>query len=343
MQTPLTFAVLGTGFWADFQINAWKELPGVQLVAVCDLNAQKAEQAAARHQIPRFYSDVDELFRQESLDFVDIISSIDSHQLLVQKAAAAGVHVICQKPMTDDFANCQAMVQTCQEAGVKFFVHENFRWQTPIRACKELMEQGHIGKVFRARLTFCSGFPVFDNQPALKELDRFIIMDLGVHLLDVARFLFGEMSRVYCQTQKINPSIQGEDVANILLTTEDGVVCFTEISYASHLEQETFPQSLLLIEGDTGSIRLDLNHHLVLTKKDSGTSTQQADPPTYAWADPDYALVHSSIVDCNRNILLDLQGKQAAENTGSDNLKTMELVFLSYKSARENQALETSL
>ena len=343
MDKKLKLAVIGTGFWADFQISAWKELKEVEIVAVCDKDPEKAMQAAKRHSIPRFYTDADKLFLEESLDCVDIISSIDSHYALVLKAAAEGVNTICQKPMTDDFARCRTMVDACRQAGVKFFVHENFRWQTPIRACKKLVTDGAIGKPFRAKLTFCSGFPVFDNQPALKELDRFIIMDLGVHLLDVCRYLFGEIDRVYCQTQKINQSIKGEDVANIVMTAKNGLVCFTEISYASHLERESFPQTLLLIEGDAGSVRLDLDHHIVVTSKNKGVSTLKADPPAFDWADPAYALVHSSIVECNRSILQDLLDRQPAENTGADNLKTMELVFLSYESAEKNEVLKTML
>ncbi|WP_373523662.1 Gfo/Idh/MocA family protein [Aquiflexum sp.] len=343
MEKILKLGIIGTGFWADFQINAWKELEGVEIVALCDQNMEKAQAAAKKHSIIRVYTDIDKLLDEESLDCIDIISSIDSHKKLVLKTAAAGVNVICQKPMTDNFVDCQAMVDACKKAGVKFFIHENFRWQTPIRACKELIKQNTIGKPFRSKLTFCSGFPVFDNQPALKDLDRFIIMDLGVHLLDTARFLFGDVARLYCQTQKINESIKGEDIANILLTTKDGLVCFTEISYASHLEKESFPQTLMLIEGDTGSIRLDLDHQIVVTRKNAETTKKTYDPPRYDWADPAYALVHSSIVDCNKNILQDLMGEKPAETTGTDNLKTMELVFLSYESALTNQSIATSL
>jgi len=340
MEKKLRFAVLGTGFWSNFQIQGWKELEGVELVALCDPDQEKAKIAAERFGVPHYYKDFEELLQEQKPDFVDIISSIPSHAPLVLQAAEAGVHVICQKPMAEDYLTCKQMVKACQDAGVQFYIHENFRWQTPVRVCKELMEKGEIGKPFKARLTFCSGFPVFDNQPALAELDRFIISDLGVHLLDMVRFLFGEVEKIYCQTQKINPKIKGEDVANILLTLKNGISCFTEISYASYLEQETFPQTLMLIEGDTGSIRLDHGHQITLTQKGKGSRKFTADPPQYTWADPDYALIHSSIVDCNRNILEGLQGKKIAETTGEDNLKTMELVFLAYESADKNTLMQ---
>jgi D-apiose dehydrogenase len=341
MNSPLKFAVFGAGFWANYQISAWKEFEQATLVAICDPDLDKANHLAQLHNIPNVYQRADELFVKESLDFVDIISSIPSHAPLVRLAAEAGVHVICQKPMAEDYETCQEMVNVCKEAGVKFFIHENFRHQTPIRACKALIEEGKIGVPFKARLTFCSGFPVFDNQPALAELERFIISDLGVHILDMARYLFGDVHQLYCQTQKINPTIRGEDVANTLLTMNSGVNCFVEVSYASHLEQETFPQTLLLIEGDQGSIRLDYNHQLTLTQKGVGSERWAAEPPHYSWADPDYALIHSSVVACIENILEDLSGNGQADTTGEDNLKTMELVFLSYESSINNTVLKT--
>ena len=164
-------------------------------------------------------------------------------------------------------------------------------------------------------------------------------MDLGVHILDVARYLFGEVESIYCLTQKINPEIKGEDVANILMTMQNGVSCFIEISYASVLEEETFPQTLILIEGDAGSIRLDKDFKITLTQKGNDSQVTKADPPQYSWADPEYALIHSSIVACNRNILDDLLGQKEAEITGKDNLKTIELVFLSYKSNLQSKPL----
>ncbi len=341
MNTPLKFAVFGAGFWANYQISAWKEFDQVRLVAICDPDQDKANQLASKHNIPNVYNNAADLFREESLDFVDIISSIPSHAPLVHQAAKAGVHVICQKPMAEDFDTCQGMVDVCKEAGVKFFIHENFRFQTPIRTCKTLIDEGKIGTPFKARLTFCSGFPVFDNQPALAELDWFILSDLGVHILDMARYLFGDVASIYCQTQKINPAIRGEDVANTLLTMKSGVNCFVEVSYASQLEQETFPQTLMLLEGDKGSIRLDFNHRISLTQKGQGSESWVADPPHYPWADPDYALIHSSVVACIENILADLLGKEKAETTGENNLKTMELVFLAYASAASNTVLKT--
>ncbi len=101
------------------------------------------------------------------------------------------------------------MVDLCRNAGVNLYIHENYRWQAPVRRFREIMDSGIIGTPFKARVSFLSGFPVFDNQPFLKNLDKFILTDMGSHILDVTRYLFGEVKTLWCQTRSINPGIKG--------------------------------------------------------------------------------------------------------------------------------------
>lgn len=200
------------------------------------------------------------------------------------------------------------------------------------------MQSGVIGDVFKARVTFCSGFPVFDNQPFLAELDEFILTDIGSHILDVCRYLFGEVETLYCKMTSVNPKIKGEDVATVFMKMQNNLVCFAEMSYASILEKESFPQTFVLVEGSEGSAHLTHDYEIRITTR-KGTKSIKAEPVLYPWLDPAYALVHSSIVDCNRNILNALQGTSPAETTGTDNLETVRLVHASYASARSNQLI----
>jgi predicted dehydrogenase len=324
-------AVIGTGFWSRFQIAAWKELPGVEIVAVCNRTRARAEEVAQLFQIPMVYETAEELLEKEQLDFVDIITDVDTHAKFTLLAAEKGVNVICQKPMAPSLEEARKMVEVCAQKNINFFVHENFRWQAPIRTLKTALDSGVIGKPFKARVSFVSAFPVFDNQPFLAELEQFILTDVGSHVLDICRFLFGEAKTLYCLIKTVNPKIKGEDVANVLMEMESGVHCYTEMSYASLLEQEAFPQTLVLIEGERGSLHLT-NYFELKTTTRGGTTSEIIKPPFYSWADPDYAVVHASIVDCNRDLLNGLQGGRS-ETTGEDNLKTVELVWAAYESA----------
>jgi predicted dehydrogenase len=339
--TNLRFAIFGTGFWSRFQLAAWRELPGVECVALYNRTRAKAEALARDFGVPAVYDDAEELLRREQLDFIDIITDVDTHSQFVYMAAAHGMPVICQKPMGPSLATAEAMVATCRAAGVPLFIHENFRWQTAIRQVKRVLDEGQIGRPFRARLDFISGFPVFANQPFLAELEQFIITDIGSHILDIARFLFGDAERLFCLTNRIHSTIKGEDVATVL--TQHGpttVVC--QMAYAeNYLERERFPETLLFIEGERGSIELAPDHWVRVTTAD-GTHARRYPPPRYAWADPAYDLVHASIVPCNANLLHALRGAGQAETTAEDNLKTVQLVFAAYESAASGQAVVLS-
>jgi predicted dehydrogenase len=233
------------------------------------------------------------------------------------------------------------MVQVCKDAGVPLFIHENWRWQTPIRALSDALKTGVIGTPFRARIEMISGFPVFKNQPLLRTLDHFIVTDLGSHTLDTARFLFGEANSLCCQVRKVHQDIKGEDVATILLEMGGKTTVTIHMAYAeNYLERDHFPQTFIFIEGDQGSIELAADYWLRVTTKD-GTLSRRVPPPRYPWADPAYDVVHSSIVPCNADILGGLRGG-ACETTGEDNLKTVQLVFAAYDSAANGQVIHFS-
>ncbi len=336
----LRFAIIGCGFWARYQLPAWLKLDAAAPVALYNRTISKAQELAKQFcPTANCYDDAEKLFANERLDFVDIITDAGTHEPFTLLAAKYGVPVICQKPMAPCLSLAKKMLTACNDAAVPFFIHENFRWQAPIRRLKQLTDSGIIGRSFKARVTFCSAFPVFDNQPFLAELDQFIITDIGSHILDVCRFLFGEAETLYCQTHSINPTIKGEDVANVLMKMKNGISCYAEMSYASILEHESFPQTYILVEGEKGSIHLSKDYTLNITTRQETTS-EKAIPEMYPWADPEYALVHSSIVDCNRNILHHLQGGAKAETTGADNFETVRLVHAAYASAKNNQLID---
>jgi D-apiose dehydrogenase len=330
--TDLRFAIFGTGFWSRYQLAAWRELPGARCVAVYNRTRSKAETLAAEFGVPAVYEDPEKLLRQEQLDFLDVITDVSTHRQFVEMAAAHRVPVICQKPMAPTLADAEAMIHACRAAGVPLLVHENWRWQTAIRKLKESLDHNPIGRVFRARVCYANSFPVFENQPFLKDLEQFILMDVGTHILDATRMLFGEADTLMCRTARVHADIRGEDVATLLLGMQSGATVSCELSYASRLEQERFPETHLLIEGETGSIELAPDFWLRVTTE-SGTHARRYPPPFFSWADPRYALAQVAGVACHANLLAHLQGRQPAETTGEDNLKTLRLVFAAYESA----------
>ncbi len=336
----LRFAVLGTGFWSHYQIPAWFEVGGVQLVAVYNRTVAKAEQVAKKFNVPRVYDDPEELLKNEQLNFIDIITEVPAHSPLVNLAARYKVPVICQKPMAPDYETALQMVTVCQEAGIPFFVHENYRWQHPIRELKKIVDEGHIGRPFRGRFQFMHALEpfVWDNQPLLKTLRRLIIADQGSHQLDVARFFLGEAETIYCQHRRIRDDIVAEDVASIMMRMANGAIGNIEMSFVSQTEQKHFPEVFIYLEGTRGTVELAADFWIRLTTP-AGTTLRRCAPPRYPWADPSYDVNHASMVPLHQDFLRALTTGQPPENTGADNLKTMALVYAAYESAERNQVV----
>ncbi|MFN2286294.1 MAG: Gfo/Idh/MocA family protein, partial [Anaerolineae bacterium] len=330
---PLKFAIFGTGFWARFQLAGWREIGGTECVAVYNRTVAKAEAFAREFGIPAVYGDPEVLLTNENLDFVDIITDVGTHSQFVHLAAAHGLPVVCQKPMAPDLETARTMVQVCANAGVPLLINENWRWQYPIRQFKRALVENDLGWPFRAHIRYINSFPVFDNQPFLKDLEEFIIADIGSHILDTARYLFGDAQMLYCQTQRVTPGIQGEDVATVMLQMESGMTVVASMSYASPVEHDRFPETYIHVECERGAVELGPDFWVRVTT-DAGTLAQRHQPPHYPWADPAYDVVHASIVSCQKDLLHALQTGTPAETSGADNFKTMQLVFGAYRSAR---------
>lgn len=322
--------LVGCGCFASNHLHAWQEVEGAEITAVCDRQAERAQAYGERFSVKEVYSEVSGMLDAAELDFVDIVTTPETHRELVEEAASRGLHVICQKPMAPSVEDAGAMVEACRSAGVRFMVHENFRWQAPMRAVKAAGES--IGPIHFARLSFRSGFDVYSRQPYLAEDEHFIIYDLGVHLLDLARYFVGEIERFHCETRRVNPRIRGEDVATVLLRSRGGANVVVELSYGSKPIEERFPETLVLLEGRDGTVHLGPGFQLTV-RSSSGLSSRPAPPDERSWAAPPAHAIQDSVVRIQQHWVDCLRDGRTPETSGDDNLKTLELVFGAYASA----------
>ncbi|ORE98423.1 Gfo/Idh/MocA family oxidoreductase [Aurantimonas sp. 22II-16-19i] len=332
-------ALIGCGFFAQNQLHAWGEIAGAEIVALCDRDERRLSETAARFGIARTYRDAGEMLAAEAVDFVDIATTAPSHRPLVEMAARAGRHVICQKPFAETIEDARAMVAAVEAAGRVLMVHENFRWQSAIRRAIETVRGGAIGEPFFGRISFRSGYDVYAGQPYLAEGQRFIIEDLGIHILDIARAFFGDVDRLSATTRRVNPQIRGEDVATMLLAHAGGVTSVVDCSYATRREPETFPQTLVEIDGTDGTLRLDAGYRL--TVQSGGRETiLDVSPPLLAWAERPWHNIQESVKTIQQHFVDCLAEGRQPETSGADNLKTLALVEAAYRSAETGRTVE---
>ena len=328
-------ALVGCGFFAQNHLHAWGMIEGADIVAVCDVDESRAKAYAEKFGIAKAYVDAEMMLETETPDFIDVATQPHTHLELTQRVAKHGVNIICQKPLAPSLEEAKRIVDACQN--VTFMVHENFRWQRPMLELKRAA--AHLGDLFFGRVHFRSAYDVYANQPYLATDERFILYDLGVHLFDLARFFFGEADTLTCHTQRVNPDIVAEDVATALLKMRSGAHVVVDMSYASRLEREAFPQTLVELEGAKGSAKLDIDYQLSLTTA-SGTEHSDVSPRAFDWTPAPVTAIPESVLNIQRHFIDCLERGGVPDTSGEDNLKTLGLTFGAYRSAAEGKLIK---
>jgi D-apiose dehydrogenase len=337
--TAFRGALIGCGFFAVNHMHGWNDVEGAEIVAVCDRDPARLKLVGDQFGIANHYNDAAAMMAEEQLDFVDIATTAPTHRALVEMAARHGLNAICQKPFAPTFEDAKAMVAACDAANVTLMVHENFRFQSAIQAVKKILDTGEIGSPFWGRVSFRSAYDVFAGQPYLAEGKRFIVEDLGIHALDVARYLFGDVKNISARIKTVNPRIKGEDVATMLLDHGNNVTSVVDCSYASVLETELFPQTLIEIDGAKGSLRLEADYMLKVTTRD-GTRRMDVSPPLLPWASRPWHSIQESVALIQQHWVDALRTGIAPMTSGRDNLQTFGLVEAAYQAASSGQTVD---
>ncbi len=330
---------IGAGYFAPFQHEAWARIPEVEIAALANPTEEKARAIMAEFGVPRYYRDWREMLDREQPDFVDIITPPDTHEEICVEAARRGIHIICQKPLAPSLAASQRIVEAAAAAGVRFMVHENWRWQPWYRQVKTIQSAGTIGAFTHAHFLMRLGDgwgaeAYLARQPFFRTYPRLLVYETGVHFLDTLRFLLGEATTVFANLRRLNPAIEGEDAGQIFLRFESGATAIWDANRYNEIEavapRFTFGQ--LRVDGLAG--HLSLNTEGVLRVKrlgEPGRDVAYSPDRTRFAGDCVYAL-QRHFVDC-------MIGGGEFESNGQDYLKTVRLVEAVYESASKAEVV----
>jgi predicted dehydrogenase len=217
--------IIGTGTMGEVHATAWQSI-GAELTGCSSSNPTQAEAFGRRHEI-RTFPNHDELLN--NVDIVDICTPTATHKSLVLAAAKAGKHVICEKPIALTVEDAQAMIDACQ--GIRFFVGMVLRFFPQYRSTKQLVAAGRIGEPGVLRLKRVSYVP--QNPEAWyfnQTLSGGMVVDLMIHDFDYARWLAGEVERVFAlKTQADTGSAQ---YIQAVLRLKSGAIALVEGGWA---------------------------------------------------------------------------------------------------------------
>jgi predicted dehydrogenase len=343
-------ALLGCGEVSEHHLKAWAQVEGVEIVALYNRTRDKALQRASQIGLApeHVYADVEALLEQEALDFVDIATAPSVHKEQVEAAAAHGVAVLCQKPLALTLDEAQAMRTTCQRAGVLLSVNENWRWRPWYREVKGLLEREALGRLRYARFHSHRNITLpgpdgstpllLSKQAYTAEMEHLIVFEWGIHLIDVARFLFGEPRRVYARLDHASPSFQGEDRALVVLEYPQLTVLL-DLSWASAADPGTEPRGNtmlehFLVEGDQGLIEILPEPHTLFRL----AARQEAwERPVYTGTQAEAYL--SAYIAAQRHFYECLRDGRLPETSIEDNLNTLKATLAVYQAAASGQVV----
>lgn len=334
-------AVIGTGFFSQYHYDAWRRLPGVSLVALTyGSNRARADEIAAKFGVPAIFDNAEAMMDATRPDVVDIVSPPDTHLALVQEAAKRGLFAITQKPLAPSFADAQRVVATARSSTAPVVVHENWRFKPWFREARNLIREGAIGDLYSVTFRMRPGdgqgpSAYLDRQPYFQKMPRFLIHETGVHMIDVFRFLCGEVTAVSARLRRINPVIAGEDAGYVIFDFRSGATGMLDGNRLSDFPADNprLTMGALLMEGSKGQLWLEGDGRIFL-RTFQGAATEHI----YSWQNRAYG--GDAVYLLQRHVVDHLRNGSPLENTAEAYLPNAALEDAIYRSHNERRVVD---
>ena len=312
-----------------------RQTPGVEFIGIADDDAERGRDAAERYGT-RFYESYDALLADRP-DGVVICCENTRHRELVELAAAAGVHVLCEKPLATTMADARAMVTACATAGVTLMTAFPMRFSAPAREVKRIVDGGALGTLYGISSTNNGQCPYNERawfiDPALAGGGA--VTDHTVHLADLLRWYLGsEVVEVYAQTNRILYSDVATEVETgglVSLLFDNGVFATIDCSWSKPLYYPTWGGLAMELVGEGGFTVLDA------FKQNITVYSAQRGRPAYGYwgSDANQAMVNEFAAA--------IREQRAPLVTGVDGLKASEIMIAAYLSAERGQPVRLPL
>lgn len=212
MDRTINIGLVGYGFMGRAHSTAYRQVwpffqPGLKPImkAICGRNEAAARQAAESLGWQTYESSWEHLVNREDIDLVDICTSGDSHRDIAVAAAQANKHVFCEKPLANSLEEAKEMLTAVQRARVKHMMNFNYRRVPAVQLAKQLIDEGALGEIRHWRAVYLQDWIIDPEFPLVWRLRREkagsgALGDIGSHVVDLARFLVGEITDVVGMT-----------------------------------------------------------------------------------------------------------------------------------------------
>lgn len=338
----IRMAIVGCGRISRNHFSAIeKHAGGVELTAVCDIDAKMLTEHTESYKVPGYYA-LEGMLKTETLDLVALCTPSGIHPDQTAMAARYGVNVMTEKPMATRWQDGVRMVKACDEAGVRLFVVKQNRRNTTLQLLKRAVEERRFGKIHMVHLNvFWTRPQSYYDQARWRgtwEFDGGAFMNQASHYVDLLDWLIGPVEKVQCMMSTTR-DIEVEDTGVLNVKWRNGTLgsmSVTMLTYPKNLEGS------ITILGEKGTARVggvavnDIQLWQFDEPKDYDTQIQKASYETSSVYGFGHGLYYRNVIDV-------LRGKAEPETDGREGLKSLELLIAAYLSARDGRTVSLPL
>jgi UDP-N-acetylglucosamine 3-dehydrogenase len=310
----LSTAVIGTGFWGKNHARVYSELESTELVAICDVNGERAKAVANQFGV-KAYTSSSRMLKNEDVEALSVCTWSTKLAEEALKALRAGKHILVEKPMATHTKQAEMLLEVAEENGLHLTVGFLMRFIPGLQHIREAVENKRIGELVCATAKRVSQWPERIG-------DVGVVKDTAIHDIDVMRFISNEDPiGVYAKTGSMRHR-KFEDYAQIMLTYEDGKSAFIESNWLTPYKTRS-----LTVTGSDAIMRLDY-----MTQELWIEDPKENLQPRYPWQEPlKCELQH--FADC-------ITEKKKPLVTGVDGLKALQIAEAALRSSAKNRAIK---
>jgi predicted dehydrogenase len=328
--------LVGSQFVSTIHAESLKRCPDAELIAVASPSPGHAQAFAQRFDIPCQFADYRKMLELDALDLIVIGAPNDVHCRITLDAAAAGKHVVCEKPLCLNLAEADRMITSCKKAGVKLMYAEELCFAPKYVRLKQLLDEGALGRPVLLKQSEKHDGP---HAPHFWDVERSgggVTMDMGCHAIEFFRWILGrpKINSVYAQmgTYVHTGKTEGDDNSVVILEFQGGTMAVAEESWTKLGGMDDRAE----IHGSAGVAYADLLHGNAIETYSSrgyGYAVEKAGS-TAGWSFPIYEEAwnygfpqeFAHFLDCIKN-----DGEPMV--TGEDGRAVLEAIFAAYESA----------
>jgi len=347
----LNFALMGCGRIAKrhSDLLANKEIKGSRLVAVCDLQLDRAKVIGEKYKVPYFVN-VHEMMKEmgDKIDVVNILTESGNHARNTLEVAPYGKHVVVEKPMALTLDDADAMIKACDENKVRLFVVKQNRFNVPVMKLREALEADRFGKLVMGtvRVRWCRPQRYYDQDAwrGTWAYDGGVLTNQASHHVDLLEWMMGDVESVFAKSTTALVDIETEDTAVVVLKFKNGALGIVEATTAARPKDLEGSISVL---GENGTVVIEgfaVNHMKTwsFVEKEEGDDRVMTEysvnpPSVYGFGHHTYL---NHVVECISNgapqLVDGLEGRRSLELIMAiyESIETGKEVFLNFKPSK---------